>query len=252
MRRRLDRSRPWSVVDFSPPFPPPCVLGGVLLWHEPASFSLPSPSGFSQTDSVSSSYLQGQHPCAFLYFSFDTVCVVCPRTMYLAPTRQTSAVLLPPVCKLSFVTHAPSPQTAAIGSEGSEEPFGTSVGNFIRECRKCSKGKYFSFPLNDWRKKQPATCAQCVLEQHAGQASVRASRRASTGKQDVNNRQARRPRAAHKRRLAARDTASESTQDEAEGADWDECYGVKMSPANPRNVGRGDSTCGGGGGVYHI
>jgi hypothetical protein len=30
-----------------------------------------------------------------------------------------------------------------------------------------------------------------------------------------------------------------------EGADWDECYGVKMSPANPRYVGRGDCTCGG-------
>jgi uncharacterized membrane protein len=86
---------------------------------------------------------------------------------------------------------------------------------------------------------------QCVLEQHVGQASVRASRRASTGKQYVNNHQARRPRAAHKRRLAAGDTASESDEGDAEGADWDECYGVKMSPANPRYVGRGDSTCGG-------
>jgi hypothetical protein len=74
---------------------------------------------------------------------------------------------------------------------------------------------------------------------------VRASRRASTGKQDVNNRQARRTRAAHKRRLAVGDTASESDEGEAEGADWDECCGVKMSPANPRYVGRGDSTCGG-------
>jgi hypothetical protein len=75
-----------------------------------------------------------------------------------------------------------------------------------------------------------------------GQESVRASRRASTGKQDVNNRQARRPRAAHKRRLAVGYTASESDEGEAEGADWDECYGVKMSPANPRYVGKGDST----------
>jgi hypothetical protein len=74
---------------------------------------------------------------------------------------------------------------------------------------------------------------------------VCASRRASTGKQDVNNRQARPSRAAHGRRLAARDTASESDEGEAEGADWDECYGVRMSPANPRYVGRGDSTCGG-------
>ena len=68
---------------------------------------------------------------------------------------------------------------------------------------------------------------------------------ASTGKQDVNNRQARRPRAAHGRRIAARDTESESDEGQAEGADWGECYGARMSPANPRYVGRGDSTCGG-------
>jgi hypothetical protein len=43
-----------------------------------------------------------------------------------------------------------------------------------------------------------------------------------TGKQDVNNRQTRRARAAHKRRLAARDTASELDESESEGADWDE------------------------------
>jgi hypothetical protein len=73
----------------------------------------------------------------------------------------------------------------------------------------------------------------------------------STGKQDVNNRRARRPRAAHKRRLAAKDTESESDESAAEGADWDECYGVRMSPANPRYVGRSDSTCEGGGCVYH-
>ena len=40
-------------------------------------------------------------------------------------------------------------------------------------------------------------------------------------------------------------SASESDEGAAEGADWDECYGVKMSPANPRYVGRGDNTCGG-------
>jgi hypothetical protein len=111
-------------------------------------------------------------------------------------------------------------------------------------CRKCNARKEStSFPLNEWREKQPATCAQCVMEQHAGQAAVSASRRASTGKQDVNNRQAWRPRAF--RRNAAKDTTSESDEGEADGADWSECYGVRMSPANPRYVGRGDSTCGG-------
>ena len=121
-----------------------------------------------------------------------------------------------------------------------------------RECRRCNVRKEsIGFPLNEWRKKQPSTCAQCVLEQNAGQAQARARRRASTGKQDVHRSQARRPRAAHKRRLAARDTTSEAARDttsesdegEAEGADWDECYGVRMSPANPQYVGRGDSTC---------
>ena len=47
---------------------------------------------------------------------------------------------------------------------------------------------------------------------------------ANKGRQDVNNRQARRPRAAHGRRIAARDTASESDEGEVEGEDWGECY----------------------------
>ena len=58
-----------------------------------------------------------------------------------------------------------------------------------RECRQCNVRKESAgFPLNEGRKKQRATCAHCVLEQHAGQASVHASRRASTGKQEDNNR----------------------------------------------------------------
>ena len=36
-----------------------------------------------------------------------------------------------------------------------------------RECRKCNVRKESNgFPLNEWRKKQPATCAQCVLEMY--------------------------------------------------------------------------------------
>ena len=128
----------------------------------------------------------------------------------------------------------------------------STVSHKVQGVEKCNVRKESTgFPTIEWRKYQPATCTQCVLEQHAGQASVRASKRASTGKQDVNNRPGRRPRAAHKRRLAARDTTSEAARDttsesdegEAEGADWDECYGVRMSPANPQYVGRGDSTC---------
>jgi hypothetical protein len=57
--------------------------------------------------------------------------------------------------------------------------------------------------------------------------------------------QARRPRAAHKRRLAARDTTSESDEGEEEGSDWDECYGVRMSPENPQYVAQGTAHVGG-------
>jgi hypothetical protein len=101
---------------------------------------------------------------------------------------------------------------------------------------------------------------------------------------DAHNRQARRPRAAHGREVAARDTASESDEGEGQRVEFGErrstpaepaqalplglataslfhaekvhghCLagspprtGVRMSPANPRYVGRGDNTCG----VYH-
>ena len=60
------------------------------------------------------------------------------------------------------------------------------------------------------------------------------------------NPQARLPRAAHGQGVAARDVTSESEEDEEERV---ECgtrkYGVKMSPAHPRYVGRGDDACGG-------
>jgi hypothetical protein len=107
--------------------------------------------------------------------------------------------------------------------EQGDEGWCCQVRAVIRRCRKCRRcnvrKESAGIPLNEWRKKQPATCAQCVLGQQVGQASVRARRRASTGKQDVNNRQARRPRAVHKRRLAVGDTASESDEGDAEGTD---------------------------------
>jgi hypothetical protein len=46
--------------------------------------------------------------------------------------------------------------------------------------------------------------------------------------------------------VAARDVTSESEEDEEEGVEWGtRKYGVRMSPAHPRYVGRGDDTCGG-------
>jgi hypothetical protein len=66
------------------------------------------------------------------------------------------------------------------------------------------------------------------------------------------NPQARRPRAAHGQGVAARDAKSESEEDEEERVEWGtRKYGVRMSPAHPRYVGRGDDT-GGGEVVYTI
>ena len=60
------------------------------------------------------------------------------------------------------------------------------------------------------------------------------------------NPQARRPRAAHRKGVAARDATSESEEDEVERVEWGtRQYGVRMSPAHPWYVGRGDDACGG-------
>ncbi len=56
----------------------------------------------------------------------------------------------------------------------------------------------------------------------------------------------RRPRAAHGQGVAARDVTPESEEEEEEGVEWGKrMYGVRMSPAHPRCVGRGNDMCGG-------
>jgi hypothetical protein len=58
--------------------------------------------------------------------------------------------------------------------------------------------------------------------------------------------QAKRPRAAHGKGVAARDATSESEEDESERVEWGtRQYGVRMSPSHPWYVGRGDDVCGG-------
>jgi len=60
------------------------------------------------------------------------------------------------------------------------------------------------------------------------------------------NPQARRPRAAQGKGGAVKDVTSESEDDEIEGVEWGACmYGVRMTPAHPWYVGRGDDKCGG-------
>jgi len=58
--------------------------------------------------------------------------------------------------------------------------------------------------------------------------------------------QARRPRAAQGKGGAVKDVTSESEDDGVEGVEWGVgMYGVRMTPAHPWYVGRGDDKCGG-------
>jgi hypothetical protein len=77
-------------------------------------------------------------------------------------------------------------------------------------------------------------------------ASASMKRKACKRIKSTPNPQARRPRAAHGQGIEARDVTSESDEDEEERVEWGTFkHGVRMSPAHPRYVGRGDETCGG-------
>ena len=99
---------------------------------------------------------------------------------------------------------------------------------------------------NEWCKKGPAICARCATGRDA-----RTTPASMRGKVRGRNKhgaayQARRPRAAHGRGLATRKATSESDEDQGESVDWGACqYEVRMSPAHPMYVGRGDDPCGG-------
>jgi hypothetical protein len=116
-----------------------------------------------------------------------------------------------------------------------------------RECRKCGVHKeQAEFERNEWRKEQPAICARCVTERDAGQASACTKRKARKRITNITNHQAKRPGAAHGRGIAAKAATSESDENEEERVEWGtRKYGVRMSPAHPRYVGRGDDACGG-------
>ena len=88
-------------------------------------------------------------------------------------------------------------------------------------------------------------CVRCVTGEDKERASATRKRKACKWIKNTPNPKARRPRAAHGQGIAARDITSESDEDEEERVEWGTCkYGVKMSPAHPRYVGRGDETCG--------
>ena len=123
------------------------------------------------------------------------------------------------------------------------------VRSFIwcRECRKCGVRKdREGFEWNEWTREQPAICTRCNRGSGAKRASSRMMRKVRKRVKNSPNPQARRPRAAHGKGVAARDATSESEEDEAERVEWGtRQYGVRMSPAHPWYVGRGDDACGG-------
>ena len=118
---------------------------------------------------------------------------------------------------------------------------------WCRECRKCRVRKeQEGFQRNEWNKEQLAICARCVTGTDSKRASARMTRKVRKRINTTPNPRARRPRAAQGQGVAVRDVTSESEEDEEEGVEWGKrMYGVRMSPAHPRYVGRGDDTCGG-------
>jgi hypothetical protein len=118
---------------------------------------------------------------------------------------------------------------------------------WCRECRKCGfRKEREGFERNEWKREQPAICTRCDMGNGAKRASSGMTRKVRKRVKDSPNPQARRPRAAHGKGVAARNATSESEEDEAERVEWGtRQYGVRMSPAHPWYVGRGDDTCGG-------
>ncbi len=118
---------------------------------------------------------------------------------------------------------------------------------WCRECRKCRVRKERAgFEENEWTKTRPAICTRCNGKSGARKAPSGMRKQRQKRVKSSPNLQARRPRAAHGKGVAIQDASSESDEDKAEGVDWGACqYGVKMSPAHPWYVGRGDDVCGG-------
>ncbi len=120
---------------------------------------------------------------------------------------------------------------------------------WCRESRKCRVRKeQEGFQRNEWNKEQLAICAWCVNGTDPKRASARTTRKVRKLITTTPNPRARRPRAAKGQGVAARGVTSESEEDEEdeeEGVEWDKrMYGVRMSPAHPRCVGRGDDRWG--------
>jgi hypothetical protein len=95
-------------------------------------------------------------------------------------------------------------------------------------------------------KERTATCIECDGAKGVTRVSSKETNRTRNRVKHPPNPQARRPRAAQGKGGAVKDVASESEDDGVEGVEWGAgMFGVRMTPAHPWYVGRGDDKCGG-------
>ena len=119
--------------------------------------------------------------------------------------------------------------------------YGRSYGAESDENARSKRG---SNEMNGTKSNLPYAL-RCVTGKDAKRASASMTRKVLKRIKNIPNPQARRPRAAQGQGVAARDVTSESEEDEEEGVELGKrMHGVRMSPAHPRYVGRGDDTCG--------
>jgi len=118
---------------------------------------------------------------------------------------------------------------------------------WCRACRKCRVRKdQEGFTCKELNKKQLATCTGCDGKKGVTRVSSKETNRVRNRVKHPPNPQARRPRAAQGKGGAVKDVTSGSEDVEMEGVEWGACmYGVRMTPAHPWIVGRGDDKCGG-------
>jgi hypothetical protein len=118
---------------------------------------------------------------------------------------------------------------------------------WCRTCRKCRVRKEpKEFTRKEWRKERLATCIECDGAKGMTRVSSKETDRTRNRVKQPPHPQARRPRAAQGKGGAVKDVTSEFDDDGVEGVEWGAgMYGVRMTPAHPWYVGRGDDQCGG-------
>jgi len=118
---------------------------------------------------------------------------------------------------------------------------------WCRTCGKCRVRKERGgFTHEEWGKRRPAICMACDGMKGVTRVSSEKTKRIHSRVKHTSNPPARRPRAAQGRGVATKDVTSGSEDDEVEEVEWGKCmYGVRMTPAHPWYVGRGDDKCGG-------